>query len=828
MDRYHLYKKYKLPVPHILGLTASPSMTSKPKDLLTLESTLDAICKGPTLHRDELLARVKRPQLKPVLYTPCSLLNVDNNIPPLLRRLEEVYQGMDINDDPYVVRLKTEKGPRSKQNLEKARSKGDTFVQNQVRLLIRTTKMLLKEIGPWAVEYFVTETIRRFLSILDGKIIFEDWVIRERDYLAEKLRSVVADYQSTREEQLLSPAGLTEKTLALLQELNSRKGDTVGILFAEERIKTPLLAHLISIHPLTRNKYKAGTMVGVSSFAGRKRDVLDLWHQGKKPAADLERFRTGKIDLLVATSVLEEGIDVPACNMVLCFDSPRNLKSFVQRRGRARKKDSDLILLVDSTSNLPRDWESLETELRKQYEAEDREHARWAELEESEPYGADEFLITSDKRAFINLDNAKQHLDHFCRVLSPGEFIDSRPDYIFHEVSEGGISRFSAEVVLPTYVPIHVRTAESAREWLSQKNATKDAAFQAYSGLFKAGLLNDNLLPLREGQEEKIEAREAKIEVSDLISPWGQVARAWDDGTLSTHLVALRDDQGKILAEYDMTVPEEVLPPPCIKLYFEHSNGPWAVEIGRPMPREKGALDRVQPPDHTVALLSVPFRHRFKWNPEYKQHIIGFHAKGDHLSLTQIASREFDSTNSDIRQGHYLIRDPFDHPFLFGDLLPGKPPIESVRRPFRDFEEAPTDVSYLSLKKWPRRLDLLHPLHPSSRQESLKLYERVLPTTWAKVDEVDVRHAKFGQTIPCIMHELEVQLLATVLSNTVLKEIDFSKTDLIRAAISTPSANEPYNYERLEFFGDSILKWCATFNVAALSKNDPLLRCPLP
>jgi len=41
-----------------------------------------------------------------------------------------------------------------------------------------------------------------------------------------------------------------------------------------------------------------------------------------------------------------------------------------------------------------------------------------------------------------------------------------------------------------------VRTAESRSLWMSERNAIKDAAFEAYVALFKAGLVNDNLLPL--------------------------------------------------------------------------------------------------------------------------------------------------------------------------------------------------------------------------------------------------------------------------------------------------------------------------------------------
>lgn len=66
----------------------------------------------------------------------------------------------------------------------------------------------------------------------------------------------------------------------------------------------------------------------------------------KKQEEMLKRFRKREFNLLIATCVVEEGLDIPKCNVVCRFDFPKSFRSYVQSKGRARAKDSRYYMLV--------------------------------------------------------------------------------------------------------------------------------------------------------------------------------------------------------------------------------------------------------------------------------------------------------------------------------------------------------------------------------------------------------------------------------------------------------------------------------------------------
>ena len=59
----------------------------------------------------------------------------------------------------------------------------------------------------------------------------------------------------------------------------------------------------------------------------------------------MKQFRKRECNLLIATSVLEEGVDVPICNLIVRFDTIKTYCDYVQTKGNDK---SDTVSHSDS------------------------------------------------------------------------------------------------------------------------------------------------------------------------------------------------------------------------------------------------------------------------------------------------------------------------------------------------------------------------------------------------------------------------------------------------------------------------------------------------
>lgn len=444
------------------------------------------------------------------------------------------------------------------------------------------------------------------------------------------------------------------------------------------------------------------------------------------------------------------------------------------------------------------------------YEDEMRELQEIIVQEDAEEHDRRIFRIESTN-AQLDLDSAVAHLHHFCSMLPSKNYVDLRPDFICTE--ENG--RIRAKVILPISVHEAVRVAESQKTWLSEKNAIKDAAFQAYVALYHAGLINDNLLPLLRRDEvvdelmtSAVETRASLMVVNEQLNPWIDVARAWQVADLERSQCTIT--LGNTTLQMFLPVSIPFMKP--FTLYWDAQTELVVTPSKVFTQADPGALASAK--NDTWAILQAAFGSRFPI--EKKTAVVQFSANY-HLPLLSLLSRR-PAVNQDVTHSSGFIRDNLmsNVAYMFQELLPAKPSVQEVQQPYENYEAIPQSTPHFSVKRLTKREDFLHRILPSDQPPSSKPYSVVLPISRCTVDEMPLPLVQFGMLIPSIIRRYEIYLIAQRLSDTLLKDVHIADLSLIATAICASSANEETNYQQLEFLGDSILKVCTSVQLIAL------------
>jgi len=103
-----------------------------------------------------------------------------------------------------------------------------------------------------------------------------------------------------------------------------------------ENIEDKILKEFIS------NQNKPANIPKEESSKG---NIFNFHYKLVDQVKTIDQFRKGVINVLISTSVAEEGFDIPECNLVVSFSPPFSLKSFIHLKGRARKENSSYIII---------------------------------------------------------------------------------------------------------------------------------------------------------------------------------------------------------------------------------------------------------------------------------------------------------------------------------------------------------------------------------------------------------------------------------------------------------------------------------------------------
>lgn len=148
-----------------------------------------------------------------------------------------------------------------------------------------------------------------------------------------------------------NPKHENEKLIKLrntIMEQYTRTAESArGIIFTKTRQSAYALCQWITDNEkFAEVGVKAHHLIG----AGHSSEFKPMTQNEQKEV--ISKFRTGKINLLIATTVAEEGLDIKECNIIIRYGLVTNEIAMVQARGRARADESTYVLVAHSGSGV--------------------------------------------------------------------------------------------------------------------------------------------------------------------------------------------------------------------------------------------------------------------------------------------------------------------------------------------------------------------------------------------------------------------------------------------------------------------------------------------
>ncbi|PSS05105.1 Endoribonuclease [Actinidia chinensis var. chinensis] len=222
------------------------------------------------------------------------------------------------------------------------------------------------------------------------------------------------------------------------------------------------------------------------------------------------KFRDGRVTLLVATSVAEEGLDIRQCNVVIRFDLAKTVLAYIQSRGRARKPGSDYILMVErgnlSHEAFLRNARNSEETLRKEaIERTDLSHLKGSSRLISVDTTPGTLYQVESTGAVVSLNSAVGLVHFYCSQLPSDRYSILRPEFIMerHE-KPGGPTEYSCRLQLPCNAPFERLEGPVCS---SMRLAQQAVCLAACKKLHEMGAFTDMLLPDKgsRGDGEKVD-----------------------------------------------------------------------------------------------------------------------------------------------------------------------------------------------------------------------------------------------------------------------------------------------------------------------------------
>lgn len=322
-------QKYKEQSTHsrILGLTASPGSD---KEIIT------RVCENLGISAVEIRTRASE-DVKPYLQE-LKFEKISVEFPP---EFEEIRQLLKEIYNKKVQELKNRKvlfGFASKTNLLKLQVKlfsGKRSLNSMLAASVCAQAIKLSH----ALELLETQTISSFIIYL--KNLFQ----QAKEKKSKGVQKLVKDPRFTKAYTLTTSINFEhpklEKLTQIIQQQFQKNPNSKIIVFAQFRETVRKISETLLKIPGIKPEIFVGQ--AIKKHGGNKTTGLNQ----KQQKQIIQSFSEGKINVLIATSIGEEGLDIPEVNEVIFYEPIPSAIRKIQRAGRtARLFPGSLKILI--------------------------------------------------------------------------------------------------------------------------------------------------------------------------------------------------------------------------------------------------------------------------------------------------------------------------------------------------------------------------------------------------------------------------------------------------------------------------------------------------
>ena len=259
----------------------------------------------------------------------------------LAQQIDQAMQGFSyyLNGVSSIAIYGGNDGNRYDQELKSLTMGADVVIATPGRLI---SHMTMGNVDFSKVSFFVLDEADRMLDM--G---FSDDIMKIAKTLPDKCQTVM--FSAT------MPDKIEELAHSLLKNPTTVK---IAVSKPAEKIKQEAyVCYDTQKLEILKQLFRQGDLKRVIIFSGKKQMVKQIQHalhrlriNSGEMHSDLDQaqrdemmyqFKSGQIDVLVATDIVARGIDIDDIAMVINFDVPRDAEDYVHRIGRTARADRD-------------------------------------------------------------------------------------------------------------------------------------------------------------------------------------------------------------------------------------------------------------------------------------------------------------------------------------------------------------------------------------------------------------------------------------------------------------------------------------------------------